>query len=56
MAKNGSKGGGRAGAIRGRSQTKNTKTGLWVKRDSTTGRFLDIKTSGGSFKGVRREQ
>ena len=56
MAKNGPKGGGRSGAVRGRSQTKNVNTGLWIKRDTETGRFLNIKTSGGPFKGVRRER
>lgn len=55
MAKHGATGKGRAGATRGRSQTKNPKTGLWTMRDTSTGRFLDIKKSGGSFKGVQRE-
>lgn len=55
MAKNGPKGGGRIGAVRGRSQSQNPKTGLWTKRDSGTGRFMDVKTSGGKHKGVRRE-
>lgn len=44
-----------SGAVRGRSQVKNPKTGLWVKRDTSTGRFVQTKKSGGSFKGVRRE-
>ena len=56
MAKNGSKGGGRVGAVRGRSQSKNPKTGLYTKRDTTSGRFLDVKTSGGPFKGVEKER
>ncbi len=47
--------GRRTGAVRGRSQVKNPKTGLWVKRDTSTGRFVQAKKSGGSFKGVRRE-
>lgn len=55
MAKNGARGGGRAGAVKGRSQTQSRKTGLWTKRDTATGRFVQIKKSGGSFKGVRRE-
>ncbi|WP_255724780.1 hypothetical protein AB4G91_08190 [Macrococcoides goetzii] len=33
MAKNGSKGKGRKGAVKNRSQTKNTKTMRYVKRD-----------------------
>lgn len=55
MATNGAKGGGRHGAVRERSQTYNPKTDLWVKRDSETGRFMDVKTTGGKFKGVRQE-
>lgn len=46
----------RIGAIRKRSQTYNTKTSLYVKRDRTTGQFMDVKTSGGKFKGVRKER
>lgn len=45
----------RVGAVRGRSQSKNPRTGLWTKRDTGNGRFTDAKTSGGTFKGVRRE-
>lgn len=56
MAKNGPKGGGRIGAVRGRSQTRNTKTGTWTKRDSATGRFMDGKADGKPFKGVRKER
>ncbi len=55
MAKNGAKGKGRVGAVTGRSQVKNTRTGLWTKRDTSSGRFIATKQSGGSFKGVRRE-
>jgi hypothetical protein len=55
MAKNGASGSGRIGAMRGRSQSRNPKTGLWTKRDASTGRFKDVKQSGGAFKGVRRE-
>ncbi len=46
----------RKGAVKDRTQVENPKTGLWVKRDVETGRFLDVKTSGGRFKGVRREK
>jgi hypothetical protein len=56
MAKNRRRGGGRVGAVKNRSQTKNPKTGLWVKRDTSTGRFTQAKKSGGSFKGVRKER
>ena len=55
MAKNGAKGRGRVGAVTGRSQVRNPQTGLWVKRDTSTGRFKAVKKSGGQFKGVRRE-
>lgn len=43
----------RVGAVRGRSQTK-IATG-YVKRDTTTGRFLDVKSDGKPFKGVTRK-
>lgn len=44
---------GRVGAVKKRCQTKNPKTRLWTKRSTKTGRFMDNKTSGGKFKGVR---
>ena len=47
--------GHRKGAVRQRSQTFNTKTGQYVKRDSNTGRFMDVKQDGKPFKGVRKE-
>ena len=56
MAKNGARGGGRYGAVSGRSQVHNPKTGLWTKRDTSTGRFVATRKSGGPFKGVRRER
>jgi hypothetical protein len=56
MATNGAKGGGRHGAVKDRSQVLNTKTGLYVKRDSETGQFMDVKTTGGKFKGVETEK
>lgn len=47
----------RVGVVKGRSQVYNPKTDSWVKRDTTTGRFMDIKTSSNSpFKGVRKEK
>lgn len=57
MAKNGKTGDGhRVGAVRERSQTQ-TPSGLYVKRDTNNGRFLDVKTSDTTpFKGVRREK
>ena len=48
--------GKRIGAVRDRSQTK-TPSGHYVKRDTKTGRFLDVKTSSKTpFKGVRKEK
>ena len=55
MAKNGKPGGGRHGAVRQRSQVLNPKTNQYVKRDTQTGQFIDVKTLGGKFKGVRDE-
>jgi hypothetical protein len=55
MAKNGAKGGGRVGAVKDRTQVKHPTTGVWTKRDTTSGRFLKSKKDGGPFKGVRRE-
>jgi hypothetical protein len=46
----------RQGEVRRRSQTFNPKTDQWVKRDTDTGRFLDVKQDGNKFKGVRREK
>lgn len=47
----------RVGSVKGRSQVYNPKTGLWVKRDTETGRFIDVKTSDcAPFKGVRKEK
>lgn len=45
----------RIGAVTGRSQTYNPKTDQWVKRDTETGKFMDVKQDGNPFKGVRRE-
>lgn len=55
MATNKPKNNARIGAVKERSQTFNPKTGLWVKRDTNTGLFIDNKVSGGKFKGVRQE-
>lgn len=46
----------RNGAVRRRSQVQNPKTGLYVKRDANTGRFMDVKQDGTPFKGVRKEK
>lgn len=47
----------RIGAVKGRSQVYNPKIDAWVKRDSVTGRFMNVKTSNNiPFKGVRKEK
>lgn len=46
----------RKGAVKQRSQVLNPKTNLYVKRNTETGKFMDVKTSGGKFKGVRKEK
>jgi hypothetical protein len=49
--------GHRNGAVKGRSQTFNPTTNTWIKRDTNTGRFMDMKTSSNTpFKGVRKEK
>lgn len=56
MATNPPKGDGhRNGAVKDRSQTYNPKNETWVKRDKENGQFMDVKSDGKPFKGVRRE-
>ena len=56
MAKNGTPGGGRVGAVKDRSQFQ-TPSGNWAKRDTETGRIMDQKTSSQTpFKGVSKEK
>jgi len=55
MATNNGKG-SRHGAVKERSQVYNPTTGNYVKRDTSTGRFLDVKSDGQPFKGVRKEK
>lgn len=43
------------GAIRERSQFYNPQINRWVKRDTSTGKIMDVKQDGQPFKGVRRE-
>jgi len=48
--------GRRNGAVRARSQTR-TPSGHYEKRNTSTGRFMDVKTSSKApFKGVRKEK
>ena len=47
----------RVGAVKKRSQTQHSSGNHWVKRDSKTGKFMDVKTSSDKpFKGVRKEK
>lgn len=46
----------RRGAVRDRSQVFNPNTDTWTKRDAESGRFMDGKSDGTPFKGVRREK
>lgn len=43
----------RKGAQKNRSQTYNSKTGCFLKRDTKTGRFVSVKKT--AFKGVRKD-
>lgn len=57
MATNPPKDGSRKGAVKERSQVYNPKIDAWVKRDTETGKFLDVKTSDDKpFKGIRKEK
>ncbi|MGB1582456.1 MAG: hypothetical protein ACPHCI_01570 [Solirubrobacterales bacterium] len=56
MAKNAPTGdNARRGAVRDRSQVQ-MPNGHWVKRNADDGRFMDVKSDGKPFKGVRREK
>lgn len=46
----------RIGAVKDRSQTYNPQNDKWVKRDAETGKFMDQKSDGTPFKGVRKEK
>ena len=48
--------GHRNGAVRNRSQFLNPQNNRWVKRNAETGKFMDVKSDGAKFKGVRREK
>lgn len=57
MAKNPPAGDGhRIGAVKGRSQIYNGHVDRYIKRDRETGRFMDQKSDGEKFKGVRVER
>jgi len=44
----------RVGSVKNRIQVYNPKTKMWVKIDTNKNRIIDVKTSGGKFKGVRK--
>lgn len=46
----------RQGQVTDRFQTYNPHNDRWVKRDATTGRFIDQKSDPDPFKGVRKEK
>lgn len=46
----------RKGSVTDRSQVLNPKTNQYVKRDTNTGKFLDVNQSGNKFKGVAQEK
>jgi hypothetical protein len=55
MARN-TNSGSRKGAVKARTQTINPKTGLYVKRDSSTGKFMSVKKDGTPYKGVTKQE
>ena len=44
----------RKGSVKDRTQTFNSKTSQYIKRDGNTGRFMSSKTT--PYKGVRKEK
>lgn len=46
----------RIGAVKNRSQTFNPVTKQWVKQNSKTGQFMDVRSDGTQFEGVRKEK
>lgn len=48
--------GHRNGAVRQRSQVQNPINNNWTKRETETGKFIDQKSDGSPFKGVRKEK
>jgi hypothetical protein len=53
MAKNGPKGHGRKGEVKGRSQVLSGRNKRWTKVDNKTGRFMDqMAKKGRAFKGI----
>lgn len=48
--------GRRNGMVKKCSQVYNPKIDRYVKRDSDTGQFMDVKSDGKPFKGIRKEK
>lgn len=46
----------RQGAVKGISQTYNPQSGTYIKRNSETGKLMDVKSNGTPFKGVTKEK
>ena len=46
--------GHRKGAVKQRTQTYNPRTRQYVKRDSDTGYFIDVKQDGKPFKSISK--
>jgi hypothetical protein len=56
MAKSGTSGGARVVPDPKRPQKRDPRTGLWTRRDTSSGRFVDAKKRGGSLRSVVRER
>jgi len=54
MAKNTGRG-SRIGSVKNRTQVQNSKTDRYVKRDITTGQFINQKSDDKPFRGVAKE-
>ncbi|MFN3402738.1 MAG: hypothetical protein ACK40G_01505 [Cytophagaceae bacterium] len=48
--------GHRNGQVKKRSQTFNGHNNRYIKRDTETGEFMDVKADKTKFKGVRKEK
>ena len=48
--------GHRHGAVKHRSQVFNSRINRWIKRDTSNGRFIEVKSDSERFKGIRREK
>ncbi len=54
MAKNGPKGAGRSGTVKGRTQVLSGRNKRWTKVETKSGKFMDqMKKKGRAFKGVK---